>query len=437
MFLQELTSQTKEDIGHDDRWLAVQEIVDSLPFKKSVRLSNLLHYLSEQTLRERREMLTEHQIAANVFGRGNFDPSIDTIVRSHMVRLRQKLEQYAEENRPTSNIRVTIPKGEYLVRFEKELATFPVPTQAQPLNEILTVDANIPYKPTRAFIYLCCAFALTTTILAIALFVVTHRSLTRSANYGTTSPNPLWSNLFHSGTTTTFVAADSGLVLLNRLTSKEPSLAEYLNRDFSLELAGLPVERAAEILNLANRRYTSVVDLNLSRHLGQISSTYSGQLNVRYARDIQINDLKQHDVILSGARGSNPWLTLYESNMNFFVARDPVRHMPTFVNRHPQNDEAAEYVVAGVDANRHVLGLLAFLPNLDGNGNALIIEGIGSMAGTEAISDLLFSDETILPFLKKISKPDGRLPHFELLIGSDSINGSAGPFGIVAYRVYP
>jgi hypothetical protein len=69
-------------------------------------------------------------------------------------------------------------------------------------------------------------------------------------------------------------------------------------------------------------------------------------------------------------------------------------------------------------------------------GNALIIEG-NSMAGTEAISDLLFDDAALLPFLGKLRKPDGTLPHFEILIESNSVNGIAGPVHILAYRTHP
>ena len=81
-------------------------------------------------------------------------------------------------------------------------------------------------------------------------------------------------------------------------------------------------------------------------------------------------------------------------------------------------------------------GVLAFLANLDGAGNVLIVEG-NSMAGTEAISDFLFDDHALLPFLATITRPDGSLPHFEVLIESTSINGSAGPFQVIAGRTAP
>ena len=80
----------------DERWQAVLQIVNSPRFSKSSRLSQLLLYLAEQTLLDRTEFLNEQNIATEVFERGDdFNPGVDTIVRSHMVRLRQRLDQYA------------------------------------------------------------------------------------------------------------------------------------------------------------------------------------------------------------------------------------------------------------------------------------------------------------------------------------------------------
>jgi hypothetical protein len=220
------------------------------------------------------------------------------------------------------------------------------------------------------------------------------------------------------------------------MTQKDTTLAEYLRRDFSQETRGLPAERVDEILNMGNRRYTSFVDLNMFRRLEQLPFTIAGRLEVKYARDIQMDELKQGNVILSGARGANPWLELYEPEMNFIGSNDGIHHIYSFSNRHPQTGEMAEYSTSEFDPQQRVLGVLAFLPNLDGDGNALIVEG-NSMAGTEAISDFLFDDAALLPFLSKLTKNDGTLPHFEVLIGSNSVNGSAGPFHVLAYRTHP
>ncbi len=148
-----------------------------------------------------------------------------------------------------------------------------------------------------------------------------------------------------------------------------------------------------------------------------------------------MDDLKQGNSIFSGARGANPWLELYEPKMNFVGSNDGVRHAYSFMNRYPKDGEKSEFSVTETDPKHTVLGVPAFLANLDGSGNALIVEGNG-MAGTETINDFLFGDNALLPFLASLKKDDG-LPHFEVLIESNSVNGSAGYFRILAYRTHP
>jgi hypothetical protein len=267
--------------------------------------------------------------------------------------------------------------------------------------------------------------------LSFALFFTRHNAK------GATNPpaHLLWSRIFQPSRPTTFVAADNGLVLLHSMTGKDTTLAEYLNHDFSQETQGLSRERIDEILNISNRRYTSFVDLNFFRRIQQLSSASSEKLILKFARDLRMDELKQGNIILSGARGANPWLELYEPQMNFFGSNDGVRHVYSFINRHPQAGEPDRYFVSDADPKQRVLGVLAFVPNLDGNGNALVIEG-NSVAGTEAITDFLFTDEALLPFLNQLKLPDGTLPHFEVLIESNSVNGNAGSFHILAYRTH-
>jgi hypothetical protein len=426
MLLNQMSPQITLELAEDERWVTVQRIVDSPHFCKSPRLSRLLLYLSEQTLLDRADLLTELNIAIMVFDRqARFDPCVDTIVRSHMVRLRQKLDQYATEN--PSSIQVTIPRGEYVVRFEQ---TAPKLSAQIAITASPSVAATLPGKQPRLLLLLC--YLLGIMVLALLAILASSRRKTAEAAIA----HPLWSRLFQPQRTTIFVAADSGLVLLHGMTAKNTTLSEYLTRDFSRETQGLPPERIAEILNMANHRYTSFVDLNMFRRIEHLPFASSGRLEVKYARDIQINELKQGNIILSGARGANPWLELYEPEMNFVGANDGIHHDFTFLNRHPQAGEATAYSASDFDPEQKVLGVLAFLPNLDGNGNALIVEG-NSIAGTEAISDFLFDDAALLAFLDSLRTHDATIPHFEVLIESNSVNGSAGPFHVLAYRTHP
>src|ERR1039458_2011196 len=125
------TSSKTLYLRDDERWVIVKLAVESPHFRKSPRLSQLLFYLSEQTLLGRTHLLTEHNIAVAVFERGpNFDPAADTIVRSHMVRLRQKLGQYAEGEGAAVAFQMSIPRGEYVVLFTRVALEIPTPPAA-------------------------------------------------------------------------------------------------------------------------------------------------------------------------------------------------------------------------------------------------------------------------------------------------------------------
>jgi hypothetical protein len=433
MLQEHLTSPVTLNLAEDVRWQAIQRIVGSPRFIKSPRLTRLLCYLAEQALLNDSSQLSEHVLATRVFERdSSFDPAVDTIVRSHMVRLRQKLDRYAAEAGATSPIQVSIPKGEYAIRFD-QLTPAPVrPTPEVRSRETLPVVQPRTAKPLLFLNWVSAILLLLGS--AIFLFKQIHRS---AANVPASARplHPLWSRVFQPPQPTTFVAADSGLVLFHSMTSRSTTLAEYLGRDFSSGTRGLSTQRTAEALDMADRRYTSFVDLNLFHGLERLPAA-SSALDLKYARDLHMDDLKHGNFVFSGARGANPWLELYESGMNFVGSSNGVNHSYTFINRHPLAGEQPEYSVAENGPNRRVLGVLAFLSNLDSDGNVLIVEG-DSMAGTEAISDFVLNDSALLPFLKNVSRPDGSASHFEVLLESHSVDGSAGPFHILAYRTHP
>jgi hypothetical protein len=424
------TSQLEHpsDRTGNERRLAVERIIKSSIFRKSPRLSQLLSYLTEQTILDRAEFVTEHAIAREVFDRGaDFDPSIDTIVRSHMVRLRHKLGQYFSENEATEPIRLVVPKGDYVLRFE-EIKPPPAKT-AQ--TEFPRPSIDPAGERRRLMVPLAGLGILLAVLLGGALFAGQKHSPVRAAA-ATQKIHPLWSLIFRPQPSAIFVAADSGLVLLHGMTHRETTLAEYLSRDFREETRTLSPQRTAEVLDMSSRRYTSFADLETAHRLEELAIASQGTLKLKYARDIHIGDFKDGNIILSGARGANPWLELFEPEMNFVRVHDPVNDRFSFINRHPKAGESASYAVSHPGRTQEVLGVLALLPNLSGTGNVLILEG-SSLAGTEAIEDFLFDDRALLPFLSSIKAPDGSLPHFEVLLGSSSVNGSAGPFHILAY----
>ncbi len=102
--------------------------------------------------------------------------------------------------------------------------------------------------------------------------------------------------------------------------------------------------RRREILSEANRRYTSFVDLELFDRLTHLAEASSRNYSIRYARDISVNDLKGSNIILSGSQDADPWIELFEPQMNFVLSNDLLHEVRAFANRAPLPGERKLYI---------------------------------------------------------------------------------------------
>jgi TolB-like protein len=95
-------------------WDYVEKIVTSKAFSGSECLRRLLKTLVGKLLRAEEHEIREYFVALEVFGRENFDPRIDTIVRVQARRLRLKLQEYYRNEGQYDALRIDIPKGSYV-----------------------------------------------------------------------------------------------------------------------------------------------------------------------------------------------------------------------------------------------------------------------------------------------------------------------------------
>lgn len=416
-------------------------IVVSRTFAKSERLCALLTYVCDMTLKGRASEINEQKIGHAVFGRSlDYDSSVDGIVRTQASRLRQRLDQYFQGEGAEEPIRIVIPRGSYVPVFEPRLS-HPAPRALEPSTSQpagtslapLPSELNSYNQSGKGNVVL---WGLCIT-LALALVGVLIRDHTKSDGASKASSHPLWSQIFLPNHPTLEVPADSGLVLYHRFDDHSVSLNEYLLGEYrSAKAKSATHTLSPEIerqIDFTNRRYTSIVDLEAATTLAQIAQAAHSPIQVRYARDLRPNDLKTGNVILIGAFEANPWVELFERNMNFTLKNNYKTRVFSVFNRSPHAGEPAHWDSVWDDPQHRVYGLVAFTPNLSGNGNALLIEGT-SMAGTEAAWDFVSDDSELLPFLKRIQRPDGTIPHFELLLGTQNMSASAVHSNLLAWR---
>jgi hypothetical protein len=424
--------QTSSSLAADPRWELVERIISSNAFIKSPRLCSFLVYVCDLSLHGRGDEINEVNIGKALFDRApDYDSSVDGIVRSHASRLRQRLEQYFNEEGAHETVRLLIPKGGYMPFFEERTPalapvplSFPSAPDLRPAKQTTAGDQRL-----RLIQFLGAALALA----CVAILCLAVRLRERAGPQMVTIRNPLWARLFPPDRSTMIVASDTGLTSLRTLTGKNVDLAEYLSGDYRNHISR-PLATTPDVASeLGARRYTSIVDLNIVTRFYQLPGMPANRIQVRYARDLQTNDLKDGPVILLGSQEGTPWIELFEGRMNFVLVKDQQKDSFVVFNRSPRAGESARYEVNHLDPQHKIYGLIALEPNLEGSGQILILEGT-SMAGTESAADFVFDDARLLPFLEKIKTRGGTIPYFELLLQANSMNGSASQSEILAYR---
>ena len=454
----------------DARRQLVQRILASPDFVRSPQLAKFLLYISEVTLNHKEQALTEQHIGTAVFGREpDYDSAADTIVRSNALRLRRRLEQYFQRAGHKEPLRLVIPRGGYAPLFvqveEITSSASQVSDPSSSSDEGITLDpahsANapattstntvtadstpVPYLPLvpgtpdprlaglRSIVW---RYRLLTSVLSLGLvaagilFGLHLRTHLRPNRH-----HPLWSRLFSDDQHTQIVLGDSGLVLFHAFARQYVSLHDYLTGDYSKQMPSVEHIEPEFARFLLHRRYTSVVDAMTLSHLMQLPEAAPERTLVHYSRDMHIEDFTSDNVIMIGAEEAVPWVELFEKHMDFFFSIDNPDKHAAFLNRNPKPGELREYSSATPATASKVYGVVAFLSNLSGHGNVLIIEGL-SMVGTEAASDLVIHDERLLPILKTVRRPDGTLPHFEMLVESDILGDGDGPPRVVSVHLH-
>lgn len=446
--------------AQDARWELVHRIVASSTFARSAQLPKLLLYICRMAIADRIDEINEQRIGIEVFGRSpDYDPGVDGIVRSHATRLRQRLELYFTGEGRHEMLRMEIPRGGYVPRF------YPIATEMPILSNVQIPEAGTPDialaetrdSPAADLIQKQSLLGwlrskwikpfLAGLSLSLLVLVITHH-LRHDAAVAAGHPEikqfeierRFWTSLFSPNGKTIIVPGDSGLVLYETLTGHEVTLADYIGgvyRNPNRSRANPPTTTQPMALDLASRRYTSIVDLNMASQLSHLPQWSFERAATIFARDLRPSAAANSNLILLGSKEANPWVSLVEPSMNFVLTPDKKWGF-CFHNRHPQKGELEEYTPqeesGGIGAPA-VYGDVAYLPNPSGNGMILVLSGLW-MSGTESAGDFVLNGDQFSDWLKSIAASDGTIPPFEVLIVTRSLESSATNSSIIAKRVY-
>jgi hypothetical protein len=424
-------------LAGDPRWLLVQRIVASSGFANSQRLSAFLLYVSRQSLARKGDALNERLIGEAVFERSpDYDPRDDNIVRSHASRLRARLEEYFEREGASERMKVSIPRGSYAPVFEQTaspLESAAVETTGAG-NESVSLDSGrLPGQRKPLKIAFWGAVGLVIVAAAIAATVAV-RYRRYSAEH--TPSHKLWSQMFRKQQQTLIVPADSSLVIRRLLSGHQVALANYAGGQYKQDPGCTKPCDPAMIRTVESLRYTSMSDLEFAVKVTHLPEAIPERTEIRYARDLELKDLKESNVILAGSLEADPWMAAISGEMNFVLHDDPAAGPLRVENRHPQATEKSEYLYEPHNQEHDGLATIAFLPNLGGSGNLLVVQGF-SLAGTQAAAEFVTSGRDLDALLGAHGGTGSQLPHFEILLSTVEINGMATRAVPLAWHLYP
>jgi hypothetical protein len=411
-------------LDSDERWQLAQRIVASPPFQRAGRLRALLLYLVEESILGRASQLSEQRIGHFLFGKPtDYSPAEDSSVRANARLLRLRLHEYYDSYGRTDSVIIELPKGNYA----------PVFRPSGPAQEPIFPKALEPAALTRsgqparvALLAALCA------LCAIAGYLV--------ARPQTATPPPSWplSEVFDPHTRTQVVVSDINYGLLCLLSGRIIGLEEYLSPQYPA--SAIPADSSTREAHLASylsrTQFVSYADSVFVSHL---LPAFGGgdRLWLRSARDLKTHDLEEGNFIFVGSPASNPWVSLFEDQLNFVEVK--LAGAPgSIVNRHPGPGELQRYSgIGSTGSSGEDYAALALLSSASRRGNVLILQGL-QQEGTEAASLLVSTEEgraALRAALHISSGTPARGVFFEALIRAKVVGGSAAGTEIVATRL--
>ncbi len=438
------TEQTtlKDQPTVEERRALIERVAASAHFRRSARLRDFLLYVGGQSLKDGCPEINEQEIGSKVFGRpSSYDRSQDNIVRVNATELRKRIELYFASEGAHESLVLEIPRGGYKPIFHRRLPeTQDQLVQDRPaLTPKMPLEAPAPAvrKDSRNRLHILWGTA--SLALAIACLVLFQQNRTmRHAIYtweGKPAVAALWTDFVHSHQEIDIVLPDASVSLTEDIIGHPMSLSDYLNHNYMRlpQSLNLSSDRITDLNGIFAHNLVTMGDFRAAQQILALTPL-SPSLHLTFSRFYTADSVKRNSFILIGGKKANPWVRLFDDQMNFSLDYDNEHSQSFIANRHPQAGEQAVYTVV-MDPNAFIgYSVIAYLPNPSRTGNVIILAGTDSDA-TSAAAEFLTSEEQLSKFQSTLHLQ--KLPYFEGLLQISRLSGTSFNAELLAYRTYP
>ena len=336
-------------------------------------------------------------------------------------------------------LRIEIPRGAYVANFDEASlkvsvrVVAPVPTEVPPV-------VVPPRTEKRTIFWLGVIITLLTLGLGWVATIYVQESRKSHELPELVGPQLLWSALFTPDRKTLIVPGDASLDTFVAWEQQSVSLEQYATQGYhqSATVSRPPTHMDVP---LSVRSVTPMADLVLvatlvraPEHMGL--PHLENSIEVRYARDLAIADTHDNNLILIGSETFNPWVTLYQPEMDFVAHWDFAKDVYRVENKAVRTGELPVYQYSrGGNQQQKAITHIALLNNSQGFGRVLVVEGT-SMGTTYGAINFLTHDALWAPVIKEATDTSGRLHDFEVLLSGDFIHGGIGNTKLFAVHVH-
>ncbi len=425
----------------DEKSALIDRIAASERFKRSARLRDFLLYVGRQSLKDGCPEIHEQEIGNKVFGRpSTYDRSQDNIVRVAATDLRKRIELYFASEGAHETLILEIPRGGYKPVFRRRSAeTQTHPTQSteifQPTDSALQI-AEVRHSRNYGLKFVAASIGIALAVACLLLFQQ-NRAMHKLLYGWEDKPavSMLWEDFVKPSQQTDIVLPDASLSIREELTKHPITLSDYINRQYLNETGSLPVskDRRDDLSDIYGHNLVAFGDFRAAQEILALSPVGSS-LHLTLSRFFEAESVKHDNLILIGGKKANPWVYMFDDQMNFSLDYDDDRGLGYIVNRHPHPGEAASYTPSLYPKGFVGYSVVAYLPNPSHNGNVIVLTGTDSDA-TAAAAEFLTSEEQLKKFHTTLHVQ--RFPYFEVLLKTSRLSGTSFNSEIIAYRTYP
>jgi hypothetical protein len=432
----ELAPHTSEFKSH------VRQVIASPAFKGSRRSQQFLQFVVENALDGQFGELKERNLGIKLFDRPpSYNTADDAIVRVTACDVRKRLLQYYAEIDKASEFRIELPLGSYIPEFQRvpvPLASpSPEPTGPVALHSVAEKPSTGSAPRTFATLHLWYLAAMICVGVVVWLWT-THRMTAASSFPDRNLP---WSVLFQANRHTHVIFCDPEIATIQKVAGSNLSVSDYANQNYwPNPLPPKPELQWIRQSGAFRGATVAAVDAAILLRISSLNIPAAARdSEIHTARSMHLADFKTEDnFIVLGSPRSNPWVGLFQNQLDFGFEFDEAKQQEFIRNKRPVKDESPTYVptAGGWDTGR-AYSIVALVGNPNQTGQVLLIAGSNAEA-TEAAGKLATNVALLSQTLKNHGiDPKGPVRHFEILLQVSTLAGSFNAYDVIAFHVLP